>query len=273
KRQQHAPSTTTFGTGELIADAMEKGAKKIFLFVGGSATNDAGIGMAQALGYRFLNKSGDELKPIGASLNKIATITGKPNKKIATTEFILVSDVKNPLYGENGAAKIFARQKGADSDEIDSLDQGLKNFAKVMEEKFNKNISHTPGAGAAGGLGAGAIVFLNAKAKNGIKTIMDIVNFDKYIKDADFVISGEGKFDTQTLEGKVVQGVIEKCMLFDKQLGIICGISELQLDDLNKTPVKIIAPIMNGQVDQKTAFSEARKLVSIRAKEIMQILV
>ncbi|HHH53801.1 MAG TPA: glycerate kinase, partial [Bacteroidetes bacterium] len=227
-------------------------------------------GMAHALGYRFLDKNGNMLKPIGDSLGKIASVIGKPNKKIESSEFILASDVKNPLYGANGAAKVFAKQKGANEQEIEMLDAGLTNFANVMEKKFHKSIVHLPGAGAAGGLGAGAMLFLGAKQSSGVETIMKLLSFDKYLKNSDFVISGEGKFDKQTLEGKVVKGVIDKCSEYDKPMGIVCGISELEIKDLGKSPVKIITQVMNGKVDMVTAFSDAYNLVSQRAEELMR---
>ena len=257
KEERHAPSTTTLGTGELILDALNKGTKKIYLFVGGSATNDAGIGMAHALGYRFLNSKKKVLKPIGTSLNQITFITGKPIMAIRDIEFILVSDVKNPLYGENGAAKVFAGQKGANSMEIVDLDKGLKHFNEIVINKWAKDISQDEGAGAAGGLGAGAMIFLNAKVKTGISTIMEILNFDSYVKGADYVISGEGKFDKQTLEGKVVKGVMDGCVQHKKPMGIVCGISELNKKEIIHLPIKALFSIKNDVISTEDAINNA----------------
>ncbi len=272
KEVRHAPFTTTLGTGELILDALNKGAEKIYLFVGGSATNDAGIGMAHALGYRFLNDKKETLKPIGASLNQIEFITGKPIVAIRNTEFILVSDVKNPLYGKNGAAKVFARQKGANSMEIVELDKGLKHFNEIVINKWAKDIAHHEGAGAAGGLGAGAMIFLNAKTRAGINTIMEIVQFETALKDADYVISGEGKFDRQTLEGKVVKGVMDTCTQYKKPMGIVCGISELSEKEIENLPIKALQTIKNQKISLVDAQNNAYQHLIERSKILMSQL-
>ncbi|MEN8119535.1 MAG: glycerate kinase [Bacteroidota bacterium] len=269
KKDQHAPSTTTLGTGELIADALQKGANKIYLFVGGSATNDAGIGMAHALGYRFLNNKKKVLNPVGASLNQIAFIEGKPIAAIRDTEFILVSDVKNPLYGKNGAAKVFAKQKGANELEINQLDSGLKHFNEVIKSKWDIDISHNKGAGAAGGLGAGAMIFLNAKTREGINSIMEIVQFDAALKDADYVISGEGKFDKQTLEGKVVKGVMDACMQYQKPMGVVCGVSELSEKEIKNLSIKAIKAIKNKTISLSDSINNAYELLIERSKTLM----
>ncbi len=273
KNEQSAALTSSIGTGELIADALEKGAKEIFLFVGGSATNDAGIGMAHALGYRFLNKKNETLLPIGKALKEITDIKGDPHPLIDKTRFILVTDVNNPLFGYQGAAQVFARQKGATKKEIELLEQGLVNFNKMVKLKFGKNVGAIEGAGAAGGLGAGAMVFLNAIKKNGTESIMEMLGFDDYLKRADFVISGEGKFDLQTLEGKVIKGVADKCSSTNTPLGIACGVSDLSDEELKLLPaVLAVEPIVNKEVTMDDALQNAYQLLVNRGETLMKKL-
>jgi len=270
KEDRHALSTTTLGTGQLIIDALNKGAKKIYLFVGGSATNDAGIGVAHALGFRFLNSRKELLIPVGASLNKIVSIDDGIIPEIAETEFILVTDVKNPLFGSHGAAKVFAKQKGANSNEINILDSGLRNFNEIVKSKWNKDISQVPGAGAAGGLGGGAMIFLNAKAKTGISTIMEILDFDSFIKEADLVISGEGKFDHQTLEGKVIKGVMNRCSHLKKPLGIVCGILDIEKKMIQKLPIHAVEPIFDDVISMDNAMKNAYSHLVDRSEKLIQ---
>lgn len=270
KKTRHAPSTTSLGTGELIIDALKKGARKIYLFVGGSATNDAGIGVAQALGFRFLNKKKEILSPIGKNLTEIEFIEGKSVSVLADIEFILVTDVKNPLFGKNGAAHVFAKQKGATKKEMNQLDAGLRNFNEIAKRKWGKDISKFEGSGAAGGLGAGAMLFLNAKKEAGIAAIMKILDFDSYIKESDFVISGEGKLDKQTLEGKVVKGVIDKCIEFNKPLGIVCGVSELNEKELKEYPIQAIEVIKSDKISSYQAMHNAYNFLVLRAENLIK---
>ncbi|HHB52141.1 MAG TPA: glycerate kinase [Saprospiraceae bacterium] len=273
ENEKNALLSSSIGTGELILDALEKGARKIYLFVGGSATSDAGIGMAYALGYRFINKDNQELTPNGESLRHITSIGGKPHKDINRTDFYLISDVNNPLFGSKGAAKMFAKQKGASSDDIKTLEKGFKNFNEIVKTTYNIDINAKEGAGAAGGLGAGAMVFLKAKKKNGINSIMDILNFDNYVDKSDIVISGEGKFDNQTLNGKVINGVIEKCIKNNKPLGIVCGIMELSIKETKKLPIKAIEPIVDKQTSKEAAMNNAYELLTQRSATLIEKMI
>ncbi len=272
KDQQSACHTTTLGTGEMIKDALKKGAKKIYLFIGGSATNDAGIGMAQALGYNFLDKDSLSLKPVGASLEKIEFITGNLISEAKQAEFIVVTDVKNMLYGNNGAAHIFAKQKGATDLEIKLLDKGLKHFSNTVEKKWGKNIANIAGAGAAGGLGAGAVGFLNARIKPGIETILDLLEFNKILNSVDYVITGEGKLDYQTLEGKVIKGVMDLSNQMNKPLGIVCGVNEISSVQIKKLPIKVCCTIMDNTISIKTAMSNAYSLLVQRATQVTKLM-
>jgi glycerate kinase len=271
--EQNALLSSSIGTGELILDALEKGARKIYLFVGGSATSDAGIGMAYALGYRFFNEDNQELIPYGKSLQHITSIGGKPHKDINKTELLLISDVNNPLFGSKGAAQMFAKQKGASPDDIKTLEKGFKNFNEIVKTKYGIDINEEEGAGAAGGLGAGAMVFLKAKKKSGIHSIMDILSFEKYVGESDIVISGEGKFDNQTLNGKVINGVIEKCIQNKKPLGIVCGILELSIKNTKNLTIKAIEPIVNKQTSKEVAMNNAFELLIQRSATLIKRMI
>lgn len=272
KSIQQPRFTTTLGTGEIILNAIEKGAKKIYLFVGGSATNDGGIGMAHALGYRFFDKNKIELKPIGESLVNISSIVDSPIKSILSPEVILVSDVQNPLLGPNGATRVYGAQKGASTLEIEHLEKGMKNYAGVASSYFKKDVAAMPGSGAAGGLAAGALLFLNAKIQSGIDTILDITDFDRKLKWADIVITGEGKLDQQTLHGKVIAGIMDRCSLHQKTLGVLCGINELDNRTLSKLPIKSVVAIKNDSVSIEEAMGNTEQILSDRTKTLMRVL-
>jgi glycerate kinase len=219
--------TTTKGTGELILDAIRRGVKKIILGIGGSATNDAGIGMAVALGYRFLDAKGRSVQPIGKNLHLIHSIDDSklhfdPNK----VEIQVACDVTNPLSGPAGAAWVYGPQKGAKPAELEKLDHGLKIFAEVVEKKYGIQVDQMPGAGAAGGMGAGAVVFLKAKLSRGIDLVMEQTKFESRLKDIDLVITGEGKIDEQTINGKVVSGVCKRAQAYNIPVAAICGALE-----------------------------------------------
>lgn len=204
--------TSTYGTGELIRDALMKGCHRIYITLGGSATNDGGTGALSALGIRFLNASGDVLKGTGENLKDIQNIDFTDvMPEVKKTEFILLSDVKNPLCGENGAVYTFARQKGADDTMMKELEEGMQHYRRLMIQHFGIDADQMEGTGAAGGCGAGFAVFLNAKMQSGIETVLDLEHFDEVLKNADYVITGEGCTDWQSAYGKVLQGVGEHC--------------------------------------------------------------
>lgn len=226
--------TSTFGTGELILDAMEKGAQEIILTIGGSATNDAGIGMAAALGFKFFNKEQEELKAIGESLPLIdSIIPSLISEKIKAVKFKVITDVQNPLSGKEGAAHVFAKQKGANAEIIKYLDKGLINIQKLISETKKGVIGEMKGAGAAGGLGAGAIYFLQAEIALGAEWLLNKIHFERAVKKADYVITGEGKIDGQTWGGKLISQVIARCDKQFKQTILVCGVFE----DPEKLPI------------------------------------
>ena len=201
--------TTTCGTGELIKDALQRGCRRFLIGIGGSATNDAGAGMLQALGFRFLDSEGNELDKGGQILEQIAYIDlEKVIPALQESVFTIACDVNNPFSGENGAAFVYARQKGGDDAMIRQLDKGLKHFSDVIQISIGKDIDAIPGAGAAGGLGGGFLAFLPATLKPGIQMVLDALDFNSRIRNADLIITGEGKLDRQTGMGKTPAGVL-----------------------------------------------------------------
>ena len=226
--------TSTYGTGQLIADALGRGCRRFLTGIGGSATNDGGMGMLKALGYRFLDDDGNELSGIGASLSKVCRIDdSRVLQAVHESEFIVACDVDSPLYGPDGAAYVFAPQKGADPEMVRALDDGLRHFAEVTAMYMNssengssanlddgeyllvngnviQDMSSMSGAGAAGGLGYAFVTFLGARLKRGVDMVLDAIGFDKMIEGADLVITGEGRIDAQTFTGKTPYGVLQR---------------------------------------------------------------
>ncbi|MDR1030207.1 MAG: glycerate kinase [Treponema sp.] len=216
----HPDQTTTFGVGQLIAHAMRRGCKKLILGLGGSATNDLGTGAAAALGIRFLDAAGNLFVPVGGTLSRIVSIDTSgllPELKgLEKGAITAMCDIDNPLYGENGAAFVFAPQKGADPSLVTLLDEQLRAGSAAIQRELHRDVSMLPGAGAAGGMGGGMVAFLGASLKMGIETVLDTVAFETLLKGADLVISGEGRFDAQSLRGKVLIGVARRA----KQAGV-----------------------------------------------------
>lgn len=212
---QHVPvprrdpgTTTTIGVGTLIDDAIARGATEVFLFLGGSATNDCGAGMAAALGYRFFGDREADFVPTGDSLKWVTRIdTVEVLPALRDTRIIAVCDVDNPLLGPSGAVYTYASQKGATAEELPVLEENMASFAVQVEAALGVDVRQLPGAGAAGGLGAGAVAFLGAGLRPGIEVLMEAVGFADLVRNADLVITGEGKIDAQTIHGKVVSGV------------------------------------------------------------------
>ena len=215
---------TTLGTGQLILHAIKNGAKTIILGLGGSATTDAGMGMAHALGYRFFDTNNNVLQPIGENLSKVKRIcANNVIKELYDINIKVACDVTNPLYGTNGAAYVYASQKGASSTQVKYLDQGLQNIAKVMQLHFNKEVHNVKGAGAAGGCGAGAITFLNGTLVSGITLIKEIIQLDTHLQNAQWLITGEGRLDSQTLSGKVIHGLLQSAKKQNVPVAAFCG--------------------------------------------------
>ncbi len=217
-------NTNTYGVGEIIKEAIQKGCRNFIVGIGGSATNDGGVGMLQALGYEFYDENNNLVGLGGKVLNQIKSIKiDNRLKELDECSFKIACDVNNPLYGKNGAAYIYGPQKGASEEIVKELDKGLINFSEVVKRELNKDIAHIEGVGAAGGLGFAFLGFLNSKLESGIKIILDEINLEEAIKDADFVITGEGRLDNQTAMGKAPIGVAKLAKKYKAKVIAIAG--------------------------------------------------
>ncbi len=208
--EQNPSATTTFGTGEIIKDALKRGCHSFLIGIGGSATNDAGTGMLKALGYRFIDKNGKETDGTGNSLSKITKIDeSRVMPELKEAQFTIACDVNNPFSGPNGAAYVYAPQKGASEQMVKELDEGMESFRQLIEKVKGLNLNTIPGTGAAGGLGGGFVAFLNAELKPGIEMVLQAIDFDKHLLNSDLVITAEGKLDKQTAMGKAASGILD----------------------------------------------------------------
>ncbi|MEP2281083.1 glycerate kinase [Maribacter sp.] len=250
--------TTTYGMGELIYDALEKGATEIILGIGGSATNDGGMGMANALGYRFLDENEQELSPIGKNLSKVRTIDdSNKHNQLDLVTFKVACDVTNPFYGLQGAAYIYGAQKGASEKEIIFLDQGLCNFSEIIKKHYKIDLQNISGAGAAGGVGGGALVFLNGELISGNNLVKELADFDKAIKNADWIITGEGQLDEQTLSGKTIDGVITSAKLHKIPVAALCGSVSITVAQQQEFGLAYVASIVRGISTLKQAMEQS----------------
>lgn len=264
QEERNCLKTTTLGTGELILHAIYQGCKKINLFIGGSATNDAAIGIGLALGYQFLDKNGKTLSPIGESLAEINYLRNSDVASlIQQIDFQIACDVTNPFFGENGAAYVYAPQKGADKQAVEILDQGLRNIRKVFLEAGMADVQNIPGAGAAGGTGGGLVALLNAKLISGIQMFMEWFDLEQQVKQADFVITGEGQLDEQSLQGKVVGGIAKLCQKFQKPLIVVCGQNKLPAHLLETAYISQVKAIMDYTGSTETAIREAFRFLEM----------
>ncbi len=219
--------TTTFGTGELLAAAAARGAGRLWLAIGGSATVDGGTGAAMALGWRFLDERRRPVGFGGGELELIAHIRAPKPDGRALPQITVLCDVDNPLVGEEGAARVFGPQKGADPEMVLALEHGLAALADVIERDLGKDVRYVPGAGAAGGLGAGALAFFDADLMSGVDAVMEATGLEQALSGADWVVTGEGRFDEQSLRGKVVAGVAEVARRSGVPVAVIAGSSTI----------------------------------------------
>ena len=271
--ERNALITSTFGTGELILDALQKDAQEIILTVGGSATNDGGIGMAAALDYVFLDENHQELKPIGENLLKICSIDkSKIHPSISNIKFTVATDVINPFYGENGAAKIFAKQKGADEKGIELLDKGLENLAQLFQKTFHLNIQQKQGSGAGGGIGGGAMAFLNAKICSAADWILDTVNIDSKLKSANVLITGEGKIDSQTWQGKLISRLLERANKFNVPTILVCGTMQDLEHIIAQEGVMYATSILNEPMSLEKAIENNSQLIEYQGNMLGKML-
>jgi glycerate kinase len=260
-----ALNASSFGTGQLILAALDKGASKFILAIGGTATTDAGAGALQALGAKLIDDSGNEIEPGGAALKACASIdTSGLDARLATVSFTLASDVTNPLLGELGAARVFSPQKGAAPEQVEILEQSLTHFASLVGSSF----ASMPGAGAAGGFGFMAYAFLKAEAKSGIDVILDLVGFDAHLSGADFVITGEGRFDSQSVRGKAPWGILQRAEKLSIPTYLICGDADTQ----QGSRFKAILTLTSIEEDIEKCIDNPAPLVTQLGAQIAQLI-
>lgn len=266
-RDRNPMNTSTYGTGQMIRYALEQGVENIVMGIGGSATNDAGVGMAAALGFDFISDEGDVIVPVGRDLLSLRAIKkANAHPRLAKTKFTVLCDVDNPLYGINGAAWVFAPQKGALPEQVQALNQGLQNFEKVVKKEFGVDADF-PGAGAAGGLGAGAKIFLGATIMRGFEYIAHFTGLDEKINSADMVITGEGKVDTQTLSGKVVKGVAALATKHKKKCIAFAGKSDLNKQQLKAVGIDEVITLVDTSTTETEAITDAALLLEKRVAD------
>lgn len=256
--------TSTYGTGELIKAAMEAGVDHIIMGIGGSATTDAGIGMAKALGWQFLDAANQEVEAVGGNLSLIQKIIPSPLIS-QLPKFQIACDVTNPLYGINGAACVYGPQKGANIEAVNILDKGLEDFVKITG--LPEEVFESQGFGAAGGLGFGCVFFLNATLKEGVKLLMDFCDFDTHLADVDLIITGEGKIDIQTLQGKLVKGITIKAGKIP--VAAICGTLDATPPQMQEIGISYAASILT----RPQTLDEALKAGYIGARDTTFYLV
>ena len=266
--------TTTYGTGEMIADAIRRGARRLLIGIGGSATNDAGMGMLEALGYKFYDADGVLLSGSGGNLSRVARIDdSEALPALKECHITVACDVKNPLYGPTGAAYVFAPQKGADAEMVEKLDAGLKNFASVVSTHFGSDAEQREGAGAAGGLGYCFSALLGARLQSGIDMVLEAIDFAKRIESSDLVITGEGRIDSQTVMGKAPSGVLNAASAQGIPVVAIGGAVESS-EALRQSKFTAILPIVAGPVTLEEAMREevAATNVSRTVEQIVRLL-
>jgi len=263
--ERNPMSTSTLGTGTIISDAYRLGARKIILGLGGSATNDAGIGILAALGFIFLNEAGEELEPIGGNLLNIHMV--KPPVQLMDISFVIAADVENPLFGPKGAAYVYGPQKGADNEMVEQLDLGLRHFASVIRRQFSKDISVFPGSGAAGGIAAGLSAFFDVEMKKGVELVLQSNDLETALKAADLIITGEGKIDDQSGSGKVVGTIASLATKYNKPCIAFCGVldaGENEVHALQLTAAYAIAdPAKSSEENMKDGFALLRDKAAI----------
>jgi glycerate 2-kinase len=262
-------AATTYGTGELIAAALDRGVRRLVLGIGGSATTDGGAGMAAALGVRFLDDAGAELPPGGAALLRLAHIdTAGLDPRLRQVEVTVAADVDNPLVGPEGAAHVFAPQKGAGADEVLLLDSALRRYARVLAADLGVDLADTPGAGAAGGLGAGAIAFLGARIRSGIELVLELVGFNRAVATADLVVTGEGKLDAQSLRGKAPVGVTREATAHGVPVVALAGVVEVAGRELRAAGFEEAHALTELEPDPARCMAEAAPLLERLAERV-----
>lgn len=263
-------AATTYGVGELMAAAADRGAKRIILGLGGSATNDGGCGAAVALGVRFIDAAGEEFLPTGGNLDRLARIDLSGQKILP--EITVMCDIDNPLCGPAGASAVFGPQKGATSEMIPVLDRNLRHLAEIILRDLGKDVVDLPGAGAAGGMGGGAVAFWNGRLQMGIETVLDTVNFDHAVQDAKLVFTGEGRLDGQSIRGKVVAGVAKRAKAANVPVVAVVGAVADGADAVYDMGVCSVFTTNNSPVPFEIAKLHAHENLRRTARNVMGFL-
>ena len=264
--------TTTFGTGELIKAALDRGCRKLIIGIGGSATNEGGVGMTQALGARFLDNNGNALPFGGAALAKLHHIdTTNLDPRLAGFDVLIASDVNNPLCGPKGASAVYGPQKGATPEKVTQLDAALSHYADVIKKDLNVDVRDVAGAGAAGGLGMGLMVFLKARVSPGIEVVVQATGLVAEMKDADFVFTAEGRIDFQSAMGKVLQGVAQKAGGFGIPVIALAGEVADDCQAIYQQGIAACFSIAPGPITLEQSLAEAEKLIARTAENAMRL--
>ncbi len=273
ENQKDPLGTTTYGVGELLLEAASHGVTKIILGLGGSCTTDGGCGAAVACGIKFYDEAGNSFIPTGETLSQIEHIdTSSLDPAIKTVDIVAMCDIENPMYGPEGAAYIFAPQKGATENEVKLLDEGLIHLANVIKQDLRADVATIPGAGAAGAMGAGMVAFFGAQLQMGIETVLDTVHFSEIIKDADLVITGEGKLDSQSLRGKVVIGVAKRAQDAGIPVISLVGGVESDISDAYKKGVTAIFPINRLPEDFSISKEKSAENLAATAQDVLRLV-
>ena len=265
---------TTYGVGQLIRHAAHHGAKRLVLALGGSATNDGGCGAAAAVGVKFYDKDGKEFVPTGGTTADICKIDLSGKAEILNkVEIVTMCDIDNPMYGPTGASHIFGPQKGADEAMVLELDEGIKNLSRAITEAIGKDISEVPGTGAAGAMGAGMIAFFGSRLQMGIQTVLDTVKFDEMISDADYIITGEGKLDSQSLRGKVVIGIAERAKKQAKNvIAVVGGADDAEIDKVYEMGVTAVFPINRLPQDFSISRHHSKENLAYTVDNVLRLI-
>ena len=266
-------NTTSYGTGELIRGALDKGFRDLSIAIGGSATNDGGIGCMRALGVRFLDEDGNELSGCGGDLIKIRSIDRSGmDPRLRDTHVTVMCDVTNPLCGENGATRTFGKQKGGTPEILDELEAGMENYRELLRREFGIDMDEEPGAGAAGGLGAALLSFLRAELRSGIETVLDLIEFDKKLEGVSLVVTGEGRADWQSAFGKVMQGVGRRCLRQGVPAVAIVGSMGDGAEQIFDYGIESMITTVNGVMPLEEALERAEELYLGAARRLFRML-
>lgn len=263
---------STRGTGELLADAVRRGARTIWLTLGGSATVDGGTGAARALGWRFVDATGRDVPEGGVGLEQIAHALPPAVDPLANVELKVLCDVNNPLLGQRGAARVFGPQKGANRTEVERLDRGLEHLAHIVKRDVGIELHDRPGAGAAGGLGWAAVALLGGQVVSGIELIMQEAGFDDALRSASGVITGEGRLDRQSLEGKVVSGVLTRATARGVPVAVIAGRCDLDSETLQTAGIAAVEVLQAADMSEADAMARAEALLEAAAQRAIRRL-